>query len=37
MPWRLISIRKEKPYGPVDHFGVRVGNFNKDAVTQTRQ
>jgi catechol 2,3-dioxygenase-like lactoylglutathione lyase family enzyme len=31
----IISIRKEKPYGTVDHFGVRVENFNKDAVTQT--
>ena len=33
----IISIRKEKPYGTVDHFGVRVENFNKDAVTQTLQ
>lgn len=31
----IISIRKEKPYGTVDHFGVRVENFNKDAVTHT--
>jgi len=33
----IISIRREKPYGTVDHFGVRVENFNKDAVTQTLQ
>jgi catechol 2,3-dioxygenase-like lactoylglutathione lyase family enzyme len=33
----IISIRKEKPYGTVDHFGVRVENFNKDAVTRTLQ
>jgi catechol 2,3-dioxygenase-like lactoylglutathione lyase family enzyme len=33
----IISIRKEKPYGTVDHFGVRVENFNKDAVTHTLQ
>jgi catechol 2,3-dioxygenase-like lactoylglutathione lyase family enzyme len=25
----IISIRKEKPYGTVDHFGVKVENFNK--------
>jgi catechol 2,3-dioxygenase-like lactoylglutathione lyase family enzyme len=29
-----VSIRKETPYGTVDHFGVSVENFNKDAVTQ---
>ena len=33
----IISIRKEEPYGTVDHFGVRVENFNKEAVTQTLQ
>jgi catechol 2,3-dioxygenase-like lactoylglutathione lyase family enzyme len=33
----IISIRKEKPYGTVDHFGVRVENFNKDAVAHTLQ
>ena len=33
----IISIRKEKPYGTVDHFGVRIENFNKAAVTQTLQ
>jgi catechol 2,3-dioxygenase-like lactoylglutathione lyase family enzyme len=33
----IISIRTEKPYGSVDHFGVRVENFNKDAVTKTLQ
>jgi catechol 2,3-dioxygenase-like lactoylglutathione lyase family enzyme len=33
----IISIRTEKPYGRVDHFGVRVENFNKDTVTKTLQ
>ena len=31
----IISLRKEEPYGRVDHFGVRVDDFNKEAVTQT--
>jgi catechol 2,3-dioxygenase-like lactoylglutathione lyase family enzyme len=30
----LVSIRKEQPYGTVDHFGVRVEGFDKAAVTQ---
>jgi len=30
----MVSIRKEKPYGTVDHFGVGVENFNKAALTQ---
>jgi catechol 2,3-dioxygenase-like lactoylglutathione lyase family enzyme len=29
-----VSIRKELPYGTVDHFGVSVENFSKEAVTQ---
>lgn len=33
----IVSIRKEKPYGTVDHFGVGVENFNKAAVTQVLQ
>jgi catechol 2,3-dioxygenase-like lactoylglutathione lyase family enzyme len=33
----IVSIRKEKPYGTVDHFGVGVENFNKTAVTQLLQ
>ena len=31
----MVSIRKEQPYGTVDHFGVGVENFNKAAVAQT--
>lgn len=31
----IVSIRKEKPYGTVDHFGVGVENFNKAAIAQT--
>ena len=30
----IVSIRKELPYGTVDHFGVGVENFNRDRVTQ---
>ena len=30
----MVSIRKEKPYGTVDHFGVGVEDFNKAAVAQ---
>ena len=29
----IVSLRKEKPYGTVDHFGVGVENFNKEALT----
>ena len=31
----LVSIRKEKPYGTVDHFGVGVENFDRAVVAQT--
>ena len=30
----LVSIRQEPPAGMVDHFAIRVENFNRDAVTQ---
>jgi len=30
----IVSIRKELPYGTVDHFGVGVENFSRDRVTQ---
>ena len=30
----IVSIRKEKPYGTVDHFAITVDNFNKDSVSQ---
>jgi catechol 2,3-dioxygenase-like lactoylglutathione lyase family enzyme len=33
----IVSIRKEKPYGTVDHFGIGVENFNKAAVTALLQ
>ena len=33
----IVSIRKEPPYGTVDHFGIGVENFNKAAVTQVLQ
>jgi hypothetical protein len=31
----LVSLRKEMPYGTVDHFGVAVEGFNKETVTQS--
>jgi len=31
----IVSLRKEMPYGTVDHFGVGVEGFNKEQVTQT--
>jgi len=33
----IVSIRKEQPYGTVDHFGIGVENFNKAATTQLLQ
>jgi catechol 2,3-dioxygenase-like lactoylglutathione lyase family enzyme len=33
----IVSIRKEQPYGTVDHIGIGVENFNKAAVTQLLQ
>ena len=30
----IISLRTEAPQGTIDHFGVAVENFNKDAVTR---
>lgn len=33
----IVSIRKEQPYGSVDHFGIGVENFNKAEVTRVLQ
>jgi catechol 2,3-dioxygenase-like lactoylglutathione lyase family enzyme len=33
----IVSIRKEQPYGTVDHFGIGIENFNKAAVTRVLQ
>jgi len=33
----IVSLRKEKPYGTVDHFGVGVEGFNKEALTKNLQ
>jgi hypothetical protein len=30
----IVSVRKEMPYGTVDHFGVGVEGFSKEVVTQ---
>jgi catechol 2,3-dioxygenase-like lactoylglutathione lyase family enzyme len=30
----IISLRTEAPQGTIDHFGVAVENFNKEAVTR---
>ncbi len=29
----MVSLRKETPYGKVDHFGVRIEDFNRATVT----
>ena len=31
----IVSLRKETPYGTVDHFGIHVENFDRDRATQT--
>jgi len=33
----IVSLRKEKPYGTVDHFGVGVEGFNKEALMKNLQ
>ncbi len=30
----IVSLRKATPAGVIDHFGVKVENFNRDAVTR---
>jgi hypothetical protein len=30
----IISLRTEAPQGTIDHFGVAVENFSRDAVTR---
>jgi len=30
----IVSLRKERPYGTVDHFGIAIEHFNKPAVTE---
>ena len=30
----IVSLRHEAPYGTVDHFGIGVDNFDKEAATQ---
>ena len=30
----LVSLRQQDPKGLIDHFAIRVQNFNRDAVTQ---
>jgi hypothetical protein len=30
----IVSLRKATPAGMIDHFGVKVENFNRDAVTR---
>ena len=30
----LVSLRQQDPPGLIDHFAIRVQNFNRDAVTQ---
>jgi hypothetical protein len=33
----IVSLRPGTPHGTIDHFGVAVENFNKDAVTSLLQ
>jgi hypothetical protein len=33
----IVSLRKAKPYGTVDHFGVGVEGFNREALTKNLQ
>jgi hypothetical protein len=30
----IVSLRQDKPYGQIDHFGLSIENFNKDAATK---
>jgi catechol 2,3-dioxygenase-like lactoylglutathione lyase family enzyme len=34
MKGTIVSLRHEGPSGIVDHFAIRVDNFNRDAVTE---
>jgi catechol 2,3-dioxygenase-like lactoylglutathione lyase family enzyme len=29
-----VSLRQDKPYGMIDHFGLSIENFNKEAATK---
>lgn len=33
----LVSLRPGTPHGTIDHFGIKVENFNKEAVTRMLQ
>ena len=30
----IVSLRQDQPYGQIDHFGLKVDGFKKDAATQ---
>jgi catechol 2,3-dioxygenase-like lactoylglutathione lyase family enzyme len=30
----IVSLRQDQPHGQIDHFGIAVENFNKDAATR---
>jgi hypothetical protein len=30
----IVSLRQDEPYGQIDHFGLKIENFNKDAATK---
>jgi catechol 2,3-dioxygenase-like lactoylglutathione lyase family enzyme len=30
----IVSLRQDEPYGQIDHFGLKIEDFNKDAATK---
>jgi catechol 2,3-dioxygenase-like lactoylglutathione lyase family enzyme len=30
----IVSLRQDEPYGQIDHFGLKIDGFNKDAATK---
>ena len=30
----IVSLRQDEPYGQIDHFGLKIEGFNKDAATK---
>jgi len=30
----IVSLRQDEPYGQIDHFGLKIEGFNKDAATR---
>ena len=30
----IVSLRQDEPYGQIDHFGLKIDDFNKEAATK---